>query len=92
MTGACGTVSSSVTTAGCREKIFLDWISEARMTIRCPNCRSLLTHRSKTKGIRESVLFAIIFRRPFRCEECDSRFFRWSITEKPSPERRMITS
>jgi len=25
----------------------------------------------------------MIFVRPFRCEKCDSRFFRWSINEKP---------
>jgi hypothetical protein len=62
------------------------------MTITCPNCLSSLTHRSKTRGIRESIFFAMIFRRPFRCEECDLRFFRWSITEKPGTERRMITS
>jgi hypothetical protein len=92
MTGACGTASSSVAAAGCRKKTFHYWIPEARMTITCPNCRSSLTHRSKTKGILESVFLAMIFRRPFRCEECDSRFFRWSISEKPGPERRMITS
>jgi DNA-directed RNA polymerase subunit RPC12/RpoP len=62
------------------------------MTITCPNCGSASTHRSKTKGFQETVFLAMIFSRPFRCEECDSRFFRWSITEKPGPERRMITS
>jgi hypothetical protein len=62
------------------------------MCIRCPNCRSLLTHRSKTKGIVESVLKTVIFRRAFRCEECDSRFFRCSISEKPGPNRPIRTS
>lgn len=55
------------------------------MCIPCPNCRSLLTHWSKTKGIVESVLKTVIFRRAFRCEECDSRFFQCSISEKPGP-------
>jgi transposase-like protein len=62
------------------------------MTITCPNCRSSAIHRSKTKGFRETVFLAMIFRRPFRCEECDSRFVRWSLSEKRGPERRMITS
>jgi len=62
------------------------------MRITCPNCGSRLTHRSKTKGILESVLLAIIFVHPFRCEECDSRFFQWSFRDKPGPDRPMTTS
>jgi hypothetical protein len=30
--------------------------------------------------------------RPFRCEESDFRFFRWSISEKPGPDRPIRTS
>jgi hypothetical protein len=62
------------------------------MCMECPNCRSLMTHRSKTKGIVESVLKMAIFRRPFRCEECDSRFFRYCIREKPDADRLIRTS
>jgi len=34
----------------------------------------------------------MIFVRPFRCEKCDSRFFRWSISEKPGQARPPVTS
>jgi len=41
----------------------------------------------QSKGVLESGLLAMIFVRPFRCEKCDYRFFRWSITEKSGPAR-----
>jgi len=62
------------------------------MILTCPNCQSSRIHRSKTKGVVEIVFATLLFRRPFRCEECDTRFFRWSITEKPRPERPLISS
>lgn len=45
------------------------------MPIQCPSCKSSRIHRSKTRGFFESFVarFAV---RPFRCERCDSRFFR----------------
>ena len=60
--------------------------------IACTNCQSALTQRSKPKGLLESVFLALIFVRPFRCEDCDSRFLRWSISEEPGPERPTRTS
>ena len=65
---------------------------EINMRISCPNCGSLLIYRSRKKGILEHVLSKIIFVHPFRCEGCDSRFFRWSLHEKPIPHRPMPTS
>jgi hypothetical protein len=62
------------------------------MQITCPNCRSSLNHRSRTKGIVETFLLPLIFMRPFRCEECDDRFFRCSVSEKPGPVRPVATS
>jgi hypothetical protein len=62
------------------------------MRISCPNCGSLLIYRSRKKGILEHVLSKSIFVHPFRCEGCDSRFFRWSLREKPIPARLMPTS
>ena len=59
------------------------------MRISCPNCGSLLIYRSRKKGILEHVLSKIIFVHPFRCEGCDSRFFRWSLREKRIPPRPM---
>jgi predicted RNA-binding Zn-ribbon protein involved in translation (DUF1610 family) len=65
---------------------------EGNMRISCPNCGSLLIYRSRKKGILEHVLSKIIFVHPFRCEGCDTRFFRWSVHEKPIPPRPMPTS
>jgi hypothetical protein len=62
------------------------------MQITCPNCRSSLFHRSRPKGIVETFLLPLIFMRPFRCEACDERFFRYSISEKPVPDRPVTTS
>lgn len=46
----------------------------------CPLCHSKRIHRSKRRGIMERGILAMIFVRPFRCERCDFRFFRWSVT------------
>ena len=62
------------------------------MQIRCPNCQGQMTHRSRPRGIVESVLLAAILVRPFRCEVCDSRFLRWSLKEKAGPRRPATTS
>jgi predicted Zn-ribbon and HTH transcriptional regulator len=61
------------------------------MSIRCPCCQSDQIHRSKTKGILERVS-TIIFVRPYRCVDCDYRFFRWSLRVKPEPGRMARTS
>jgi predicted Zn-ribbon and HTH transcriptional regulator len=54
----------------------------------CPLCRSKRIHRSKRKGIIEQVILAMIFIKPFRCERCDYRFFRWSPSSSPNPAPR----
>jgi len=54
----------------------------------CPLCRSKRIHRSRRKGVMERVILAMIFIRPFRCERCDSRFFRRSLSANPDPARR----
>ena len=54
----------------------------------CPLCRSKRIHRSKRKGIIEQVILAMIFIKPFRCERCDYRFFRWSLSANPNPAPR----
>jgi transposase-like protein len=47
----------------------------------CPSCQSGHIHRSKTRGIVESLL-ARFRLRPYRCEECDCRFFRRHANRK----------
>lgn len=57
----------------------------------CPNCHSKRIHRSKRRGIYERKVLGLIFVRPFRCEYCDCRFFRWSITTNPNSAQPAIT-
>ena len=52
----------------------------------CPQCTSQRIHQSRRRGIIERIL-AMLFVRPFRCERCDSRFFRWSFTANPNSAR-----
>jgi predicted Zn-ribbon and HTH transcriptional regulator len=53
--------------------------------LNCPLCHSKRIHQSKRKGIIEQVILAAILIRPFRCERCDYRFFRWSRSANPNP-------
>ena len=50
----------------------------------CPNCESARIHQSRRKGIVEKMILALLFVRPFRCELCDERFFRWSPATSPN--------
>lgn len=63
----------------------------APMSISCPCCQGEQIHRSRTRGILQRFL-TIIFIRPYRCEDCDLRFFRCSISDKPRPVRVGRTS
>jgi predicted Zn-ribbon and HTH transcriptional regulator len=53
----------------------------------CPVCHSERIHQSRRKGVLEKIVLAVMFVRPFRCERCDARFFRWSISENPNAAR-----
>jgi len=53
----------------------------------CPNCDSARIHPSRRKGFVEKGILAMIFVRPFRCEECDDRFFRWCVSTNPNASR-----
>ena len=60
--------------------------------ISCPQCRSGRIHKSRRKGILERAILAMIFVRPFRCERCDYRFFRWSFTAHSNASRTATTN
>jgi predicted Zn-ribbon and HTH transcriptional regulator len=56
----------------------------------CPLCHSERIHQSRRRGIVEEML-AIIFVRPLRCERCDFRFFRISLTANVNASRDATT-
>jgi hypothetical protein len=58
-------------------------MQRAPASVWCPACQCGRTRRSRTRGTGESLL-AFLLIRPYRCEECFHRFFRWSIRHKPT--------
>ena len=46
------------------------------MPFQCPQCQSKSISKSKRRGLLESVVFALVQVRPYRCMSCDLRFFR----------------
>jgi hypothetical protein len=51
------------------------------MVVSCPHCRSRAIRRSKRKGTFETSILSLIPVRPFRCKECDHRFY--GLTSQP---------
>jgi hypothetical protein len=49
------------------------------MPDRCPLCQSINISKSRRRGLLESVVFTLIRVRPYRCQSCDLRFFRWAV-------------
>jgi hypothetical protein len=70
---------------------FLPSRKKDKVSISCPDCQSNLTHESRTRGIVESLLVFLRIR-PYRCEQCDYRFFRWSVQHKPKATRSPRTT
>jgi hypothetical protein len=57
----------------------------------CSLCHSVRIHQSRRVGFLEKAILAVIFVRPFRCERCDHRFYRWSLTANPNATRQATT-
>jgi len=66
--------------------LFLPSSKRAAVPVSCPDCQCGRIHRSRTRGTVEFLLAFLRFR-PYRCEECDFRFFRWSVQHKLKPAR-----
>jgi hypothetical protein len=45
----------------------------------CPQCQSISIRKSRRRSLLESVVFTLIRVRPYRCQSCDLRFFRWAV-------------
>src|ERR1700722_15925765 len=59
---------------------------KGNVSISCPRCQSDRTHRSRTRGIVESLLVFLRIR-PYRYAECDYRFFRWGVQHRSKTTR-----
>lgn len=42
--------------------------------MRCSNCGSLFVRRSVRRGLWEGLLLRVLFRAPYRCFECGTRY------------------
>ena len=42
----------------------------------CPRCGSASIRRSRRKGLLEFLLHHLLRIAPYRCKDCDARFFR----------------
>jgi hypothetical protein len=51
----------------------------------CPECHSEQLRRSKRRGVIERHLLSIIALKPYRCESCLHRFFRWPARQESTP-------
>ena len=62
------------------------------MPLQSPQCQSTNISKSKRRGLFESVVFALIQVRPYRCMSCDLRFFRKATPHEHSATPLSTTS
>jgi transposase-like protein len=46
-----------------------------RTFMTCPSCHSQELHRSRAQGFYERFVLRVLRKYPYRCDECDFRFF-----------------
>jgi len=49
---------------------------QKKQIIYCPNCQSANVRRSRTRKLEERIQHVLLFKSPYRCMDCDQRFFR----------------
>ena len=49
------------------------------MSLICPNCESKSVRRSQRKGAFETFVLKLTPVRPFRCRDCNHRFYRLNL-------------
>jgi ribosomal protein L37AE/L43A len=52
-----------------------DSVSTAEHKHKCPVCRSGAVNRSHLRGLFDKLLFLFFRVRPYRCQECDRRYY-----------------
>jgi hypothetical protein len=50
-------------------------ITNEAESVHCPNCCSKKVRRSRRNGVFEKTLLKVLGVRPYRCKECDERYF-----------------
>ena len=52
----------------------------------CPNCESVENYRSHRKGPLEKYILGVLGVRPYRCMNCDVRFYAFSRFNEESSQ------
>jgi len=60
--------------------------------VNCPFCQSKRIYPSRRRGIIERSFLTMVCVRPFRCENCDFRFYRWSLSANPNTSRQVTSN
>ena len=53
----------------------------------CPNCQGPSCFRSRRRGALEFFFHYVLFTSPYRCEDCDTRYFRTRISSDAKSSR-----
>jgi ferric-dicitrate binding protein FerR (iron transport regulator) len=53
----------------------------------CPNCKSFAVHKSRKRGLFETVAAKVFFLQPFRCHACFRRHYRFALPRSVTPRR-----
>jgi hypothetical protein len=53
----------------------------------CPRCHGKSVHRSHRRGAVERVVCALLLISPFRCDDCDHRYFRFRPVRETQAHR-----
>jgi hypothetical protein len=67
-------------------------IGMAGQSTNCPSCSSSKVRRSRRKGVFEKGFLKIFAVYPYRCEECDERYYRIGPRREPPEQLRMLPS
>jgi hypothetical protein len=58
----------------------------------CPNCSGTRAHWSRRKGMFEKTLLRVLAVRPYRCEDCDERYFGVGLHRDPTGQPGTLRS
>jgi hypothetical protein len=56
----------------------------------CPLCYGRDIHRSRRRGAVEKAILPFLLLHPFRCKECDSRYFDLSFAVRMNVPQKQI--
>jgi hypothetical protein len=57
----------------------------------CPQCRGNDIHRSRRCTGLERYLLPLLLLRPYRCADCDQRYFGWVFATRKRDEEAAVT-